>query len=173
MSGRREKGRATPARRVAKAARRGGAARTPPAEDVKLKLAVERLDEELACAAHFDPASICDPETGTTLPLHRWPAHARRALASFEEEALFGEVPTGEVGPRGGVVKARVQVGVIRKVKWLNKTDAQRLAYQRLGALVERHELVEAPPSEDITDEEWEALAQLRHGVRANPKGEG
>lgn len=133
-----------------------------------LELEVQRLDQELACAALFDPADILDPETGATLPVHQWPQHARRALAGFEEEALLEDVPTGKVGPRGGAVKARVQVGVVRKFKWQDKTAAQRLAFQRLGALVERHEIKESHPEPDISDEEWEALAKLRHELRPN-----
>lgn len=146
----------------------------PTAREERMLLAVDRLDGELAAAAYFDPASILEPETGATLPLHQWPENARRALASYEEEALFETVDTGEVGPRGGAVKARVQVGVIRKVKWLDKTAAQRLAYQRLGALVEKHQhQVVAAATDSITDEEWEELAQLRHRVRARAGGNG
>jgi hypothetical protein len=167
VAGRREKRGAAPARRRARAPRRERPTREQQAEDVKLQLSVERLDEELARVALFDPREILDPKTGAMLPLHEWPERARRALASYEEEALFEEVPAGGVGPRGGVVKARVQVGVVRKVKWLNKIDALRLGMQRLGALVEKHEhLVAAVPMDDITDEEMEALAHLMHGVR-------
>jgi phage terminase small subunit len=126
---------------------------------------IDRLEQELACAAYFDPADLLDPVTGATLPLHEWPEHARRALQGFEEEALFEEVATGETGPRGGVIKARVQVGVVRKFKWADKTAAQRLAFQRRGALVERHEDVTAE-AEEISDEEWAILAKLRHEVK-------
>jgi phage terminase small subunit len=130
-------------------------------------LNAERIDRELACAALFDPRKIFDPEMGTMLPPAQWPEPELRALAAYEEEALFDEVDTGEVGPRGGKVKARVQVGVRRKVKWHNKTDAQRLAFQRLGALVEKHEhnVNAAIDTADISDEEWQELAHLRHTV--------
>lgn len=143
--------------------------KTPAAEleTAPLELVAERLDQELAAATYFDPGSILDPVTGATLPLHQWPEHARRALASYEEEALFESVETGEIGARGAPVKSRVQVGVLRKIKWLDKTTAQRLAYQRLGALVEKHEhRVGAPVTDDITDEEWEAIALLHHKIR-------
>jgi phage terminase small subunit len=147
-------------------------ARVSAAIDEKLRevekravLDVERIDAELACAVHFDPADLRDPETGATLPVHRWPEHARRALSGFEEEAIFENVETGERDARGKAVKARVQVGVVRKFKWQDKTAAQRLAYQRKGALVEKHEHT-VTPAEDISDEEWEALAKLRHEVR-------
>lgn len=153
-------------KKQARATRRRAAPARPVRQE-RMQLAVDQLDGELAAAAYFDPAAILDPETGATLPLHRWPEHARRALASYEEEALFETVDTGEVGPRGGAIKERVQVGVIRKVKWLDKTAAQRLAYQRLGALVERHQHQVVPPTEaPISDAEWEALAHLRHRVR-------
>jgi hypothetical protein len=143
------------------------AAVTREADGAPEKLRVDRLEQEIACAAFFDPADSLDPETGAMLPLHQWPERARRALAGFEEEALFETVDTGERGPRGGLVKARVQVGVIRKVKWQDKTAAQRLGLQRLGALVERHEDVTQRPEDEITDEDWELLAQLRHNVLA------
>jgi phage terminase small subunit len=136
-------------------------------------LNAERIDRELACAALFDPRKIFDPETGAMLPPAQWPEPELRALAAYEEEALFEEVDTGEVGPRGGKVKARVQVGVRRKVKWHNKTDAQRLAFQRLGALIEKHEhKVNAEiDAQEITDEEMEMLAHLVHDVRAKKPG--
>jgi phage terminase small subunit len=128
-------------------------------------LNIDRIEQELACAAYFDPADLLDPVTGATLPMHEVPEHARRALAGFEEEALFEEVATGETGPRGGVIKARVQVGVVRKFKWADKTAAQRLAFQRRGALVEKHEDV-TPRQADPTDEELEQLAHFVHTVR-------
>lgn len=133
--------------------------------EARSALTIERIEEELACAAFFDPADLLDPETGATLPLHKWPERARRALVGFEEEALFDTIETGELGPRGGKVKERVQVGVIRKYKWHNKVDAQRLGLQRRGALVEKHEHT-VLASEDPTDEELELLAKLRHEVR-------
>jgi phage terminase small subunit len=136
------------------------------------KTTVEWMDRELECAAAFDPADILDPETGATLPVHRWPAHARRALAGFEEEALFEMVPTGETGPRGGVVKERVQVGVVRKFKWHNKTEAKKLWYQRRGALVEKLEHTVPAGQSEPTDEELEALSLLLHKVRGESKGD-
>lgn len=44
-------------------------------------------------------------------------------------------------------------------MRFLNKIDAIRLAFQRIGALVERHEVQSA--TRDLTDEEWEAMALL------------
>ncbi len=128
---------------------------------------IEWMDKELECAAAFDPAEILDPETGATLPVHEWPEYARRALAGFEEEALYEMVPTGETGPRGGVVKERVQIGVVRKFKWHNKTEAKKLWYQRRGALVEKLEHRVAEGKAEPTDEELEALSLLVHKVRA------
>lgn len=104
-------------------------------------LEVKRIEEELAHSVFFDPIDIFDCETGAMLPLREWPERARRAIVAYEEEALFDTVVVG-VGPRGGEKKERVQVGVIRKVKWHNKVEAARLALQRLGALTEKHELV-------------------------------
>lgn len=142
--------------------------------EARSALSIERMDRELECSAAFDPADILDPETGTTLPVHRWPEHARRALAGFEEEALFDMVPTGEVGPRGGEKKVRVQVGVVRKFKWHDKTSAQKLWYQRRGALVEK--VQDVTPDGDataVTEEELAELALLRHEVRGRKRGGG
>jgi phage terminase small subunit len=135
-------------------------------------LNIERLEEELANIAFFDPGELLDPETGATLPVQEWPPHARRALAGFEEEALFQSVPTGETGPRGGVKTERVQVGVVRKYRWHNKTEAIGLGMKRRGALVERVEdVTPAAAGGEPTDEEVRAVAALRHEVRSKKGG--
>jgi phage terminase small subunit len=119
----------------------------------KLAELVDELDGDLGATSVVDPAEACDA-AGNILPMPQMPARVRRALASCKERPLLNE--------------EGVQVGVIREVKFHNKTDAKRLAYQRLGLLREQvdvsHRLgVEA---RDVTEEEWEALAALRHGVR-------
>lgn len=93
-----------------------------------LSLTVERIEQELAASCYFDPATMYDSE-GRLLPIPSMPEATRRALAGFEEEALFE-----------GAGKDRYQAGVTRKVKWLNKTEAHALALKRLGALTDRVE---------------------------------
>jgi phage terminase small subunit len=132
----------------------------------KAETTIEEMDRELVCAAGFDPADTFDPETGATLPLHLWPERARRAIASWEEEGIFEEQKDETTGQ-----KQRVQVGVLRKFKLHNKTEAKKLWYQRRGALVEKHEHSVNPAGAPPTDEEWEELARLRHEVRGSGKG--
>jgi phage terminase small subunit len=110
-------------------------------QEKKALLEVERIDANVAASAEFDPLDILDPATGHALPVHQWPERARRALAGWEEEPIFADVPTGELGPRGGVITKPVQIGVRKKFKWNSKNDATRLAYQRLGVLTEKHEI--------------------------------
>lgn len=106
----------------------------------KLQLTVERLEEELAKVAFFDPRKAYD-ENGCLLRVSEMPEEVARAIQGFEEEALFDTVETGEVGPRGGKVKERLQIGVTRKVKFPSKVEALALGMKRLGMLVEKHEL--------------------------------
>lgn len=108
--------------------------------ETKLELTVERLEEELARLAFVDPRKAYDAE-GKLLPVHEMPEDVARCIQGFEEEALFDTVVTG-TGPRGGVKKERLQVGVTRKVKWGNKAEAVMLGLKRRGALTEKHELV-------------------------------
>lgn len=109
-------------------------------QEQKLALTLERLDEELARLALVDVRKAYDAE-GKLLPVHEMPEDVARCIQGFEEEALFDTVVTG-VGPRGGEKKERLQVGVVRKVKWASKPESIALGLKRLGALTERHELV-------------------------------
>jgi phage terminase small subunit len=106
----------------------------------KLELTAERLEAELARLAFVDPRKAYDAN-GKLLPVHEMPEDVARAIAGFEEEALFDTIVVGE-GPRGGVKKERLQVGVTRKVKWASKPEALALGMKRLGLLTEKHELV-------------------------------
>jgi phage terminase small subunit len=129
--------------------------------EAKAELTVERLELELARVAFLDPAAAYDEE-GRLLPLADMPEDARRAIAGFEEEALFDNV---EVPDDEGTKKVRTEVGVVRKVKWLPKVEAIALGLKRRGALVDKSEVV-VHASPDPTDEELEELARLRHQVR-------
>jgi hypothetical protein len=66
-----------------------------------------------------------------------------------------------------------VQVGVLRKWKLHNKTEAKKLWYQRRGALVEKVEHAVSAEQAEPTDEEWEELARLRHKVRGKGGSDG
>lgn len=127
----------------------------------------QEVEEHLARLLRFDPAKAFDAE-GRLLPLPQMPEDVRRCIAGFEEEALFDMVPTGETGPRGGVVKERIQVGVTRKVKWVSPGEAATLGARRFGLLKDRvdHGGSVAIPTREITDKEWEQLAKLEHEVR-------
>ncbi|ABC81574.1 terminase small subunit [Anaeromyxobacter dehalogenans] len=120
----------------------------------RLDLTVKRLEEELARVAYFDLRELFD-DRGQLLALEDMPENARRAVASIEIEDLFE-----------GRGRSRERVGVVRKVKLWSKTEALRLGFQRLGALVERHEVAVADMAvREVSDAEWEMLAILTHHV--------
>lgn len=120
----------------------------------ELGLTVKRVEEELARVAFMDPRSVFD-EQGRLLAIGDMPENARRALASIEVEELFE-----------GRGEDRKHVGTLRKVKFWSKTEALRLGFQRLGALVDRHEVELKQADRDLSDAEWEAVALLIHRVR-------
>jgi len=125
------------------------------------------VDADLAETANADPRDAYGAD-GKLLPVQEMPARFRRAIVSVDEEEIFDMVPTGKLGPRGGVVKERRQVGVLKKLKLHNKTDAKRLLYQRAGLLREQVDVNHQGEVKtgDITAEEWAALSELRHKVR-------
>lgn len=53
----------------------------------KVGITVERVTEEMADIALFDPISMYDDD-GKMLPLHKWPASARRAFAGFDSNGI-------------------------------------------------------------------------------------
>jgi phage terminase small subunit len=130
----------------------------------KLELTAARIDEEIARLALLDIRGAYDAE-GRLLNPADMPEDVRRALAGFEEEALFDQVDVSD-GERDR--KVRVQVGVVRKVKWASKPEMLALAAKRLGLLIDKAEtkVVEEVKPADLTDEEWAALALLRHGKK-------
>jgi phage terminase small subunit len=129
-------------------------------QEDSLALSVERLDKELARLAYVDVRKAYDAE-GRLLPVKDMPEDVARCIAAFEEEALFDMVATGETGPRGGVKKERVQVGVVRKVKWHSKPESIALGLKRVGALTEKHEFV------------GPANVTVNIGVKRKPKAGG
>lgn len=133
----------------------------------RLKLTAEEVEERIAQLLRFDPGEAYDPD-GKLLPVHQMPPHVRRCLVGHEEEALFETVVTGE-GPRGGQRKERLEVGKTTKVRWASPVEATTLAARRFGLLkdkVEHGGKVELEAKREVSRDEWEALAQLRHDVR-------
>lgn len=90
-----------------------------------VKSAVMSIDEvlgELSHAVRFDPIDIFD-DNDCLKPVRKWPAAARRALASLETNELFE-----------GSGKDRVMTGYARKVKLVGKVEAAAQLLRALGA---------------------------------------
>lgn len=135
--------------------------------EARLELTAERIDQEIARLAFLDVRGAYDEE-GRLLAPADMPEDVRRAIAGFEEDALFEtvSVPDGEKEK-----KVRLQVGVTRKIKWASKAEVLGLAAKRMGLLVDRSEVKVESGEPALTDEEWAALAELRHKVRGKAAG--
>lgn len=94
------------------------------------KLEVEARDVvlELVRMLTSDPALVCN-EDGTVKNVHEIPIDVRRAIASFDVEELWA-----------GRGEDRVQVGVLKKVKFWNKDRAAELLGKHLRLFVDRIE---------------------------------
>jgi len=94
------------------------------------KLEVEARDVvlELVRMLNSDPALVCN-EDGTVKSIHDIPIDARRAIASFDVEELWH-----------GRGEDRVQVGVLKKVRFWNKDRAAELLGRHLRLFVDRIE---------------------------------
>jgi phage terminase small subunit len=102
----------------------------------KAGLTLERLDRELARVCFSDMRQAYGKD-GQLLSLPKFPEDLARAVQAVEEDeeaAPPGEGDDEDVPGSGKVLRVK------RKVKVLNKTDAMRLAYQRLGALGDKDE---------------------------------
>jgi phage terminase small subunit len=89
----------------------------------------DRLIREVARAAFVDPGAYFDSH-GNPIEICELPEGARRALSGFEFYEDFE-----------GKGESRKAVGYTRKIKWHDKTTAQRLLAQLLGFLVEKKEI--------------------------------
>lgn len=89
----------------------------------------DRLIREVARTAFLDPGAYFDSH-GNPIEIPQLPEGARRALSSFEFYEEFE-----------GKGESRKAMGYTRKIKWHDKTTAQKLLAQLLGFLVEKKEI--------------------------------
>jgi len=100
--------------------------------NAKLDLTIERVKQEIARLAFYDPAAFWN-ENGTAKPIHEIPEDARRAIAGFETAELF----EGNGEDRG-------LAGYVKKFKLADKTRAIELAARHLKMLTDKVEVTGA-----------------------------
>lgn len=88
-----------------------------------LKLDANQILHEVHSMVMMDIADIIN-ENGSLMEVHEMPVEARRAIASFEVEELWSGPPN-----------ARVQIGVLKKVKMWSKDKNTELLLRHLGLL--------------------------------------
>ena len=103
-------------------------------------LTLDRLEEELACIAFFDPRRAYDKD-GQLLPVPAMPEEVARALSGFEVLDEFDLVDDAENPAKK---KLRTRIGTTTKVRWASKTQAIELGMRRRGGLIDRHEVAGA-----------------------------
>jgi phage terminase small subunit len=123
----------------------------------------KRTVAELERLGHYDIGEAFD-ELGRLKPIHEIPEALRRCIIGMEVVEYFEPVED----PESGKVR-RQQVGVLKKVKWAPKVEALALLGKKDRIFAERVEHVSVP-AQDITPEEWEALARLEHEVRGKSR---
>lgn len=101
----------------------------------KLDLTVERIREEIARLAYYDPRDFWN-EDGTAKPIHEIHEDARRAIAGFEVAELFE-----------GSGDKRNLAGYVKKFKLSDKRGALELAARHLKMLTDK---VEVTASDEI-----------------------
>jgi len=100
--------------------------------NAKLDLTVERVKQEIARLAFYDPAAFWN-ENGTAKPIHEIDEDARRAIAGFETAELF----EGNGEDRG-------LAGYVKKFKLADKNRALETAARHLKMLVDKVEVTGA-----------------------------
>lgn len=122
----------------------------------KLSVSVERIAQELARIAFFDPRAMFD-ETGELLPIEEWPEDAARAVAGIEVKDLFD-----------GKGAERKHVGQLHKVRISPKTPALEILAKWKRMLVERFEWVNNDDDLDkMSDSELEAEIRANRSALA------
>jgi phage terminase small subunit len=122
--------------------------------EAKLELTAERVLQELARIAFFDPAGMYDAE-GRLLNIPDMPEDVRRAIAGVDVEKLFA-FEDGE----------KEQIGHVVKVKVAPKVDAIEKAMKHLGLLVDRHQVdVTVKSHADLLAEAYRRLEEKRRTV--------
>jgi phage terminase small subunit len=97
--------------------------------NAKLDLTVERIKEEIARLAYYDPQAFYN-ENGTAKPIHEIDEDNRRAICGFETAELFT-----------GSGEDRATAGYIKKFKLADKPRALELAARHLKMLTDKVEL--------------------------------
>lgn len=92
----------------------------------RAEASVERIIAEYVALAFFDPATMFSPD-GEFLNIHDMPQAARRCIAGIEVEELFD-----------GRGEDRRQIGTLKKIRFLPKTDALKALGTHLKMFVER-----------------------------------
>lgn len=100
----------------------------------RLELSVDRVDQEVAKLAFFDPRRMLDDQ-GVPLPLSELDDIEAAAIESFEVEVLKDDEGNA--------------VGRLAKVKMLPRTKALDMLYKRFGQYITRHHHT---ASEALTD---------------------
>lgn len=101
----------------------------------RVKVSVERLDEELRAIALFDPGDLFD-EDGRQIPIQDLDPTIRAAISGFEFIDYYEE---------------KLQQGVLKKWKTHDKQRAIELLFKRRGAITEKFEIDDVS---GLTDEE-------------------
>jgi phage terminase small subunit len=96
--------------------------------NAKLDLTVERVKQEIARLAYYDPQAFWN-ENGTAKPIHEIDEDARRAICGFETAELFT-----------GSGEDRATAGYIKKFKLADKPRALELAARHLKMLTDKVE---------------------------------
>lgn len=96
----------------------------------KLEVTADRIIEELAKLAFFDPRAIWN-EDGSLKPVREWDDNAAAALAGVEHEKLFQHFAKGQAE----------HIGTTTKVKLLARTEALRMLGQYRKLFTEKVEV--------------------------------
>jgi phage terminase small subunit len=120
----------------------------------------------------------CDPEealeaNGDLKPMHEIPIHVRKAISSLEIEAMY-EMDYTENKPK------RVEVGILKKVKFWSKDRAQENLAKHLRLLSERFEIGGLPGgdfkfpgvTEVFVDSPQDLHEALELAAQPQPQGE-
>jgi phage terminase small subunit len=121
------------------------AARVKAVLEHKFDITVERIAEELARLAFFNPADLYD-ENDKLIPPNKLPKHVAAALQQVEEYEEFE-----------GRGKDRELVGFTKKVKWHDKKASLEVLAKYRGMLIERKEVRKPSQFSDLSDAELDA----------------
>ncbi len=98
-------------------------------------ITADKILHELFLIADCDPNEALEPN-GDLKPINEIPIHVRKAIAGFEIEAMYEMVPN----EKGRGMK-KVEIGLLKKVKFWDKGRAQENLAKHLRLLSERFEI--------------------------------